>query len=227
MNGKATTGSETFPIDWPFWVKWVLLANTGGWVVCWVFIPIAITLTGALTGFTLIWLLQQPRSEPQHRAAKAPYPPAPVADQTPAWLQAIRAGRPLPSRSRSSAGLFSKGPTFKQTIQTWQQVIFNPGLPTFQAEKSKADLVTALVWMGAVGLINGLVFILVSLLSYFLLVNTFLPTLMQSLFGGFVTFATIFNGVATVLMAPVSLLIISIILLIIARLFGGEGDFQA
>lgn len=211
--------------------SWWVLANAVGWLMCGAFAPAAIILTSIMTGLTLQWLLYQSRSQPQPGIAQAT--PA-LAPQTPAWLREIQAGRsPQLARPRSK-GLLVKVPTFSETLQTWWRASLTPTLTTFQQKKARSNLATALVWMTAVGLINGMMMVLVLLLTYYFLFDKVLPsffgetdlTRLQSLLGEFVVFAALFNGLASVFIAPFSLLIVSAILFIIARLFGGEGDFQ-
>ncbi len=205
---------------------WWILANGIGWLVCWLFTPLTITISAVATGFTLLWLLQESGSKPT---------PVPSTTDEPAWLQAVKVGQPLPPASRQKSGLLAHRPGLKPSLRIWQTAILQPRLSTFEAFKPKADFGTALIWMLAAGVVNGLAYVLFMAAFYLLFFRTLIPAFlgtsagfpeMESLFGGFMLMATFLNGFLAIVMAPVSLLIVSGILFVLARLFGGQGGFQ-
>ncbi len=73
---------------------WWIGANAIGWLACGAFAPASVTVTAALTGFTLLWLLQQPRPE---KVTAARVSSMTSADRhLPAWVEQVRQGQPLP-----------------------------------------------------------------------------------------------------------------------------------
>jgi len=162
----------------------------------------------------------------------------------PDWLREIRDTTPqvkplvtkefAPSPSQANAPqkqqVNYKFPTLTATLEIWKKVFSHPNLQTFQQEKNQANFITAFVWMGVVGLVGGLVssVILMGLMGT-ILYFTMEPTdiaLVFSEMGLFALIGVILNSVMSAIFAPVYLLVASAVLFVIAKLFGGKGDFE-
>jgi hypothetical protein len=105
-------------------------------------------------------------------------------------------------------------------IQAWMNVVTRPGEEVFQQEKARPSgtLGTALIAAAVIGLIAGLFFGLAQMMQ----MNRFLGPGMDTLGGGSI-FVT---AIMFVILLPVSLLISSGILHLIARVLGGDGSYS-
>ncbi len=169
----------------------------------------------------------------------------PNDDDLPEWLREIRGTAPQSQTSSSTTISFSPSPAssrvkasrsqtanhselkVKTTLQIWTRVLRQPNLRTFQVEMARANLTTAMTWMRIVGLVGGLIssFGLVLWLS---LVISFVSDPMFGIINiaGVGLLGSIFNVIFSIMLAPVYLRVISGMLFVIAKLFGGTGDFE-
>ncbi len=113
---------------------WWIVANSVGWFVCWIFTPLAITLSAIATGLVILWLQDKAGSKD---GSITPSPSADPAENEPAWLQAIKAGQPLSTQKQpqteAEVGWFARRPSLKQSVTIWRQAIFPPRLATFHS----------------------------------------------------------------------------------------------
>jgi hypothetical protein len=105
-----------------------------------------------------------------------------------------------------------------QTFAIWRTVLFNPSLQTFEIEKSKAQPKVAWWWMVFAGLVGMLIRVLIGV-AISVLFATSDKIGAEFIFG---LVSALFAAVFT----PLSLFIYSIILFVIAKLGGAQGDFD-
>ena len=105
-----------------------------------------------------------------------------------------------------------------QTFTIWKTVLFNPSLQTFELEKSRAQPKVAWWWMAFAGLVGVLIPLLIGL------TNSLLFATSDEVWAKF-AFALISVLIAGAFI-PYSLFLYSLILFVIAKLVGGQGDFD-
>jgi hypothetical protein len=133
---------------------------------------------------------------------------------------------------------------FNAMFQTWVATLTQPGEAVFEQEESRADLTTALIWMALAGVVMaffgmiasgvGMLMNMGSMAQMEQLLNDpsmdpAMRQLMQDMgplmVGGGGIAAILISAVVTVIVTPIAFLIGSGFYFLIAKLFGGTGDF--
>lgn len=126
-------------------------------------------------------------------------------------------------------------------LQSWIAASTQPGEEVFQQEKQKADFGTAMLWIIVASLIASIFGAISSIISSFVWPYIFtqiinqvdlppsdIELLIESITSTSESMITsaIFGFCSILILAPISFLVWSGILFIIAQLFGGDGSFE-
>ena len=121
---------------------------------------------------------------------------------------------------------------FSAAIETWRRVLTQPGEPAFEQEKysPNATLQTALIWMAIAGVVAAIFGFLAGLVgassAAAMLSQMDLPPEAQAQMGPMISAMTGSAGLAAIITVPLFFLIGSFILHLLAKMFGGQGEFS-
>ncbi len=114
---------------------------------------------------------------------------------------------------------------FKRTIQTWRNVLFSSSLDTLQNEKTKSNLGIALLWMVIVGVISMPIKTSIVLLTT--LFSLYSPDSEMRMFHYSIVMLFSLRVVGfVIIMAPISLLILSLVYYISVKSEKRKGTFE-
>lgn len=164
-------------------------------------------------------------------------PPDQENSESSTYRDAKPSSRAMIVYATKSSGPFANLPSLDETFQIWRRVLFSPSVQTFREQKINGNFLTAIVWMFGVGLVQaGLMLLVVigllALVAIFLMI--FVPEIntlnispqFAIMLGALMILGLMLNIVYVIFMAPTVLIVISAILFLLARLFGGRGDFE-
>ena len=122
---------------------------------------------------------------------------------------------------------------FAGWIDTWRRVLTQPGEPVFEQEKMNPNgtLQTALIWMviaGVVAAIFGVISAAIGASSMTAMLSQMdgLPPEVQAQMGPMLSMATGGAGFGAILIVPISFLIGTFIIHLIAKMLGGQGEYS-
>ena len=133
---------------------------------------------------------------------------------------------------------------FAAMFQSWMNVLFHPGEDAFEEEMGKpyAKLSTAIIWVviaGVIAAVLGVIRMAVQMLvmggsSMWGPMLKEMPPEMQQQFGRYLTDGTGFGLTAfggafcvSLFIVPISFIIGALIWFVLAKIFGGDGDFES